>query len=304
MRREARTVAVRRRPLLAGAVGGLAGLAGCSALFPDASPEGGPRNATRNASNASDLPYRAENGSENVETPVGAKLDNATADETYVTLVVSKARPPAPGGESAFAAPQPFEAGETLFAKSAEIPGAGAETFYGLIAARGVYHAAVHVEGGPRGAIGLVVPGPAPTVQIRKRTVDAAGRPSMGWTPGRAPFPAEGEAKELPYAGSGPPLTTTESPSGGPSFVWAHNPTDRWQPFRLRIADGETTVLDYRYAVPPDVGLSLTPVGTAGPFAVTLGAGSEATTFEWRPKRRRALPLRLDGGAKRVGGRR
>ena len=197
-------LAMCRRPLLTGVVGGLAALAGCSSLFSDTSPEGGSQNTTGNKSDTPNLPYRAENNSENVDMPVGAKLDNATTDATYVTLVVSKAKPPAPGGESAFAAPTEFEAGETLFTKSTEIPGASAETFYGLIAARGVYHIAVHVKDGLRGTVGSVVPGPGPTIQIRKQTVDAVGRPLVRWTSGRAPFPAEGEAKELPYAGPDP----------------------------------------------------------------------------------------------------
>lgn len=126
-------------------------------------------------------------------------------------------------------------------------------------------------------------------------------RQSVTCTPACDPLSRGGTAADLPYAAPG------EEATWQPGDVEVRNRGADAVALTLEVAHGDTTVLSYRYDVPPDVVVSIPAVtATAGTYDVTVTTGDgRRATWEWWVDELDNWPKlavdRTPGGAVRVG---
>jgi hypothetical protein len=105
-------------------------------------------------------------------------------------------------------------------------------------------------------------------------------------TPACAPLDQSGEAATLPYAGDSTPLL-------GTAWIDIENPTAKERTARIRVVDGDRTVLDYTYTVPPGLRPSIPAVRSADTYNVSVQSGTVSREYDWLVPQQPRLRIRL-----------
>jgi hypothetical protein len=202
------------------------------------------------------LPYASDDPAENLDRARGFAVQNRTGTEHFVTVAVD--------------APD-----RTLFVETRTLDPWGVFRTGDLVRKRGIYRVVVETGAGDRAVHGWVV---WPGVEGFEAFVEDSGlrtAQSVFCGPDCRPLSVGGENVDLPYRAPDAEFGTRTA------TLLVRNTATTTRDVVVGIADGDRTVLDYEYAVPPGVGVRIPVTRTPGALALHIAAAGETYTDEW-----------------------
>ncbi|MFC5367883.1 hypothetical protein [Salinirubrum litoreum] len=202
------------------------------------------------------LPYASDDPEENLDRARGFAIQNRTGTEHFVTVAVD--------------APD-----RTLFVETRTVDPWSVFRTGDIVRKRGVYRVVIETGAGDRAVHGWVV---WPGIEGFEAFLDDAGLrtvQSVFCGPDCRPVSVGGESTDLPYRAPDAAFSTRTA------ALAVRNATTTAQDIAVGIADGDRTVVDYEYAVPPGVGVQLPVTRTPGVLDLRLAADGETYTEAW-----------------------
>ena len=239
-------------------VAGATGLSGCSGLLGAGGPS--PTDTATAAPTATPipLPYASENPEENLDSGWGIEVRNRTDRERYVTVLVE-------------------DGDRTLFIGNREVPPRKTIRFEDIVRRIGVYDVVVETADGARAVHGWTVGRDVGQVKLIASLTEEGVTTSQQvfCTPECAPLSRGGESVRLPREDPRDPGTEVFG------VLHVRNGRTKTAPLGVAVSDGDRTLVDYRYDVPPGVSIYVPVADDRRSYDLRIesDAGTVATTW-------------------------